>query len=181
MHADGIRFLRMSADDLTDDFFRYVHDGVPVGQLLVRVVNLPAPGEAAALLTGEGRSLGQLELDRVRRGRGGRQFGPDPELLALLSSTGAPHGPVQFRTHPAERFQSTLDGVDPAVMVAATRACADVGDRFTTASGTWVVDPRRIRFEVIVPKHPLLHGVPKSWRTNPCAVSIVRLELGPSN
>jgi uncharacterized damage-inducible protein DinB len=49
---------------LTDDFVTYVHEGVPVWQMLVHVVNHGTQhrAEAAALLTGEGRSPGELDL-----------------------------------------------------------------------------------------------------------------------
>jgi uncharacterized damage-inducible protein DinB len=49
---------------LTDDFVAYVHEGVPVWQMLVHVVNHGTQhrAEAAALLTGEGRSPGELDL-----------------------------------------------------------------------------------------------------------------------
>ena len=49
---------------LTDGFVQYVHDGVPVWQMLVHVVNHGTQhrAEAAALLTGEGRSPGELDL-----------------------------------------------------------------------------------------------------------------------
>ena len=49
---------------LTDGFVAYVHEWVPVWQLLVHVVNHGTQhrAEAAALLTGEGRSPGELDL-----------------------------------------------------------------------------------------------------------------------
>jgi uncharacterized damage-inducible protein DinB len=49
---------------LSDDFVAYVHEGVPVWQMLVHVVNHGTQhrAEAAALLTGEGRSPGELDL-----------------------------------------------------------------------------------------------------------------------
>jgi uncharacterized damage-inducible protein DinB len=49
---------------LTDDFVAIVYDGVPVWQMLVHVVNHGTQhrSEAAALLTAEGRSPGELDL-----------------------------------------------------------------------------------------------------------------------
>jgi uncharacterized damage-inducible protein DinB len=49
---------------LTDGFVAYVFDGVPVWQMLVHVVNHGTQhrSEAAALLTAEGRSPGELDM-----------------------------------------------------------------------------------------------------------------------
>lgn len=49
---------------LTDGFIEYVFDGVPVWQMLVHVVNHGTQhrAEAAVLLTGEGRSPGELDM-----------------------------------------------------------------------------------------------------------------------
>jgi ketosteroid isomerase-like protein len=52
---------------VTDGFVGYVHDGVPVWQMLVHVVNHGTQhrAEAAALLTAEGRSPGEIDLIEV--------------------------------------------------------------------------------------------------------------------
>jgi uncharacterized damage-inducible protein DinB len=49
---------------VTDGFVAYVHEGVPVWQMLVHVVNHGTQHrvEAATLLTAEGRSPGELDL-----------------------------------------------------------------------------------------------------------------------
>jgi uncharacterized damage-inducible protein DinB len=59
---------------MTAGFVDYVHNGVPVWQMLVHVVNHGTQhrAEAAALLTAEGRSPGELDLvnyaeDQARR------------------------------------------------------------------------------------------------------------------
>ena len=50
--------------NLTDGFVAYVHDGVPIWQMLAHVVNHGTQhrSEAAALLTAEGRSPGELDM-----------------------------------------------------------------------------------------------------------------------
>jgi uncharacterized damage-inducible protein DinB len=49
---------------LTDGFVAYVHEGVPIWQMLVHVVNHGTQhrAEAGVLLTAEGRSPGELDL-----------------------------------------------------------------------------------------------------------------------
>jgi uncharacterized damage-inducible protein DinB len=49
---------------LTDTFVAYVHEGVPVWQMLVHVINHGTQhrSEAASLLSAEGRSPGELDL-----------------------------------------------------------------------------------------------------------------------
>jgi uncharacterized damage-inducible protein DinB len=63
---------------LTDDFVAYVHEGVPVWQMLVHVVNHGTQhrAEAAALLTGEGRSPGELDL--INYAEAGADGGNEP-------------------------------------------------------------------------------------------------------
>lgn len=62
---------------VTDGFVAYVHEGVPVWQMLVHVVNHGTQhrAEAAVLLTAEGRSPGELDLidyaeERAQEARG---------------------------------------------------------------------------------------------------------------
>lgn len=56
---------------VSDGFVGYVHDGVPVWQMLVHVVNHGTQhrAEAAALLTAEGRSPGELDLMNYAEGQ----------------------------------------------------------------------------------------------------------------
>jgi uncharacterized damage-inducible protein DinB len=58
---------------LTDGLVQYVHEGVPVWQMLVHVVNHGTQhrAEAAALLTAEGRSPGELDLINYAEERAG--------------------------------------------------------------------------------------------------------------
>jgi uncharacterized damage-inducible protein DinB len=58
---------------LTDGLIQYVHEGVPVWQMLVHVVNHGTQhrAEAAALLTAEGRSPGELDLINYAEERAG--------------------------------------------------------------------------------------------------------------
>jgi uncharacterized damage-inducible protein DinB len=58
---------------LTDGFVAHVHEGVPVWQMLVHVVNHGTQhrSEAAALLTAEGRSPGELDLINYAEERAG--------------------------------------------------------------------------------------------------------------
>lgn len=50
---------------LTDGFVGHVHEGLPVWQMLLHVVNRGTQhrAEAAALLSAEGRSPGELDLN----------------------------------------------------------------------------------------------------------------------
>ena len=59
---------------VTDGFVAYVHEGVPVWQMLVHVVNHGTQhrAEAAALLTAEGRSPGELDLINYAEERAAR-------------------------------------------------------------------------------------------------------------
>ena len=59
---------------LTDGFVAHVLEGVPIWQMLVHVVNHGTQhrAEAAALLTAEGRSPGQLDLVDYAEERAGR-------------------------------------------------------------------------------------------------------------
>jgi uncharacterized damage-inducible protein DinB len=58
---------------LTDGHVQYLHEGVPIWQMLVHVVNHGTQhrAEAAALLTGEGRSPGELDLINYAEERAG--------------------------------------------------------------------------------------------------------------
>ena len=62
---------------LTDRFVDHVHEGVPVWQMLVHVVNHGTQhrAEAAAILTAEGRSPGELDLINYAEDRAGRAPG----------------------------------------------------------------------------------------------------------
>lgn len=59
---------------LTDGFLAFTNDGVPVWQMLVHVVNHGTQhrAEAAALLTAEGRSPGELDLINYAEERAAR-------------------------------------------------------------------------------------------------------------
>jgi uncharacterized damage-inducible protein DinB len=59
---------------LTDEFIAYVFDGVPVWRMLVHVVNHGTQhrAEAAALLTAEGRSPGELDMINYAEEEAGR-------------------------------------------------------------------------------------------------------------
>jgi uncharacterized damage-inducible protein DinB len=59
---------------LTDEFVAYTFDGVPVWQMLVHVVNHGTQhrAEAAALLTAEGRSPGELDMINYAEEQAGR-------------------------------------------------------------------------------------------------------------
>ena len=59
-----LRFPSLGFGDGAHTFVGYVHEGVPVWQMLVRVVNHGTQhrAEAAALLTAKGRSPGELDL-----------------------------------------------------------------------------------------------------------------------
>ena len=58
------RYVDAWLPTLTDAFVAYRYDGVPVWQMLVHVVNHGTQhrAEAAALLTSQGRSPGELDL-----------------------------------------------------------------------------------------------------------------------
>jgi uncharacterized damage-inducible protein DinB len=62
--ADEWRATDSWLTGLTDEFVAYTHEGVPVWQMLVHVVNHGTQhrAEAAALLTAEGRSPGEIDL-----------------------------------------------------------------------------------------------------------------------
>ncbi len=66
---------------LTDSFVNYVHEGVPVWQMLVHVVNHGTQhrSEAAALLTAEGRSPGDLDLIEYAEELAATQRETEPE------------------------------------------------------------------------------------------------------
>ncbi len=60
---------------LTDEFVAFVFDGVPVWQMLVHVVNHGTQhrAEAAALLTADGRSPGELDMINYAEDLAGRE------------------------------------------------------------------------------------------------------------
>ncbi len=62
---------------LTEEFVGYAFDGVPVWQMLVHVVNHGTQhrSEAAALLTAEGRSPGELDMINYAEQLAGREQG----------------------------------------------------------------------------------------------------------
>ena len=62
---------------ISDGFVAYVHEGVPIWQMLVHVVNHGTQhrAEAAALLTAEGRSPGELDLINYAEERAGSSSG----------------------------------------------------------------------------------------------------------
>ena len=66
---------------LTDGSVANLREGVPVWQLLVHVVNHGTQhrAEAAALLTAEGRSPGELDLFDFAEARAERRGSPDPD------------------------------------------------------------------------------------------------------
>jgi uncharacterized damage-inducible protein DinB len=65
---------------MTGSFVAYVHEGVPVWQMLLHVVNHGTQhrAEAAELLTAEGRSPGELDLINYAEERAGRTSTIDP-------------------------------------------------------------------------------------------------------